>query len=294
MKILVTGGSGFLGSHVADALTEAGHEVLLLDIKPSQYKCDAQEMVICDILDKEKLLHASKHVDYIYHFGAIADIDEANVDAEKTIMTNIIGTTNIIEACLENAVKKLIFASSIYVHSDMGGFYAATKKCCENIIEKYSQEKGLKFTILRYGSLYGSRANRKNGVYKIVDDMVHAKEKFVYNGTGDEVREFVHISDASKISVQCIGSTFDNKVFVLTGLERYKMNDFILMVKEILQKDIDICFTDKPSLLHYTLTPYAYSARLGEKVVSNPYIDMGQGLIELIHEIYTKEHYETL
>jgi UDP-glucose 4-epimerase len=283
-KVIVTGASGFIGSQVADELSNRGYEVVLFDVKESPYKRPNQQMVVGNLSDRELLSKITKDVDCVYHFAGVADIDLANKNPYETISTNILGTTNLIEACLRNDVKRFMFASSVYVHSVLGGFYTATKKACENIIENYAKTSGLNYTILRYGSLYGARAGENNGIYRIIKGIIE-NDSFTYWGTGEEMREFINIIDAARISVKCLDDEFKNRTLVLTGTEKFRIKDLIVMVKEILGKEVKVCFEENPQSLHYNITPYNYAPKLGEKITNNPRIDMGQGILELIKEM---------
>ena len=110
-KVIVFGGSGFLGSHVADLLSEKGFEVLVYDQKPSPYLREDQKMVVGDILDKEKISKTVAGCEYVYNFAGIADLDDAATKPFDTIQLNIVGNTNILEAAVQAKVKRYIFAS---------------------------------------------------------------------------------------------------------------------------------------------------------------------------------------
>ena len=158
-KAVVFGGSGFLGSHVADALTDEGFQVTIFDRQQSPYLQKQQNMVLGDIMDLSDILKVMRNVDVVYHFAGIADINEANEKPLEAVKQNILGTSNILEACKQAKVSRFIFASTVYVYSEHGGFYRSTKQACELLIENYSKLHDLDFTILRFGSLYGKRAN---------------------------------------------------------------------------------------------------------------------------------------
>ena len=290
-KVLVTGASGFVGSHIADELTNKGYDVILFDKEKSSHQKNGQKFIQGDLLQPEIINTALQGVDYVYHFGGIADIDEASKTPAVTINTNIMGTVNLIEACLKNKIKRFMFASSVYVHSELGGFYSVSKKACENIIENYGKTYGLNYTILRYGSLYGLRTNSKNGVYRIVKGILDGGT-YCYNGTGEEMREFINILDAAQISVLCLDEEYRNECLILTGSEKMRMKDLIEMVKEITKKPTKIEYSDEGNPLHYNITPYNYVPKLGKKIINNPYIDIGQGILELVKEIIKEEENE--
>lgn len=125
--VLVIGGSGFLGSHVADALTHAGFHVRVFDKTASQYVSDKQEMIVGDLLDDKKLFEAVKGCEAVYNFAAIADLNDALDNPMATVKINILGNALALEACRMQNVKRFIYASTVYVHSREGGFYRCSK-----------------------------------------------------------------------------------------------------------------------------------------------------------------------
>ena len=176
MKAIVFGGSGFLGSHVADCLTNKGFEVVIFDVVKSPYLRRKQDMVVGNILDCDGVKEAVKGCDYVYNFAGIADIGVACQKPLKAIEINVLGNTNILDACKKYKIKRFIFASSIYVYSDLAPFYRSSKEACELIIEDYQKVFGLDYTILRYGSLYGTRGNEFNFIYKIIKQAIEEKK----------------------------------------------------------------------------------------------------------------------
>ena len=163
-KILVTGSSGFIGGHIADFLDDLGYEVVLFDIIPSKYKRKTQKEIIGNIINFENVKKAMEGCSFVYHFAAQADIDSSSINPIETIQNNIIGTQNIMEAARKNNVERVLFASTIYVYSELGSFYRVSKQACEKMIEEYQKEFALNYTILRYGSIYGPRANEFNTI----------------------------------------------------------------------------------------------------------------------------------
>lgn len=285
MKVIIFGGSGFLGSHVADALTSAEHEVTIFDVKESSYLNSEQKFLTGDILNLDDLKKAIEGHDIVYHMAGIADIDECHANPVDTVKLNILGTTNILQACVDCKVKKIVFASSAYVYSDAGSFYRISKQSCELMIESYQKEFGLDYVILRYGSLYGPRSDKRNSIYRILTEALENHE-IVYSGTGDEQREFIHVGDAANLSVKVLEKEYENQNIILTGNSSIKYRDMLEMIQEIMHGQIKIEYVEKKSKTHYKLSPYSFSPKLGRKLVNNPHIDLGQGLLNLIGEIH--------
>lgn len=281
MKVLVTGGSGFLGSHVADALTEAGHEVIVFDLKPSPYLQAAQKMVVGDVTNSEVVDKAVKGCDVVFHLAALADINEAINKPRDTMAVNLMGTVNMLEAVRKHNVKRFVFSSSIYVYSDQGSFYRTSKQACEHLIHDYHERYGLEYTIVRYGSLYGPRADASNSVFKMIASALE-NGTIEYSGNGKEVREYIHIRDAALMSAEVLADEYKGAILHLTGRERMTTGDMLEMLKEILNGKVDISFGVGDATGHYMQTPYNYTPRIGRKMTRNTHIDLGLGLLDCI------------
>jgi len=284
-KIMVTGGSGFLGSYVADRLSDAGHKVLILDNRPSSYIRPDQDMLQIDLLDKEAVMEAVKNIDIIYHFGGFADLSKSRFAPTESMHVNVMGTAYLLEAATSNNVERFIFASSIYVYSQSGSFYRVSKHACELMIEEYHKNFSLNYTILRFGTLYGCRSDSSNSVRSYLEQALLNK-KIVLSGDGEEVREFIHAYDAADISLKVLEDEFAMQTLILTGHHRMKVVDLAEMINEILGGSVEIeQGSGKKS--HYKYTPYSYLPRIGRKIVQNTYHDLGQGLLEVLEEIDT-------
>jgi len=284
MNVLVFGGAGFLGSHTADALTEEGHKVKIFDIINSPHLQKGQEMTAGNILDKKAVEKAVKGCDVVYNFAGMADIEEAYTKPLETIERNVIGNAIILEACRKNKVKRFVFASTIYVYSDSGSFYRSSKQACELIIENYNEAFGIPYTILRYGSLYGPRAKDNNWIHKILKQAL-TEGKITRHGDGEEIREYIHVKDAAKLSVKILLKDFENKNVTITGNQPMKIKDLHTMVKEMLGNKIKFEYLPDVSNSHYEITPYNFSPKLARKLVSNEYYDLGQGILECLAEV---------
>jgi UDP-glucose 4-epimerase len=283
-KICVIGGSGFLGSHVCDQLSDAGYEVRIYDSKPSIWAREDQMMIVGNLLDMEGLSNAISGCDAVYNFAAIADLDDALNRPLDTIKVNILGNAMVLEACRANNVNRYILASSIYVHSAEGGFYRCSKHAAEQFTEEYQKRYSLDYSILRYGSLYGPRSDRRNGLWRIVKNALEQGE-VAYEGDPESMREYIHVIDAAKASVIALGDEFKNQHLVFTGQEPMKVDDLLKMLAEILGIKAPIKFINGKKDGHYVRTPYSYQVRLGKKYSPSIHVDMGQGLLQLIEEL---------
>ena len=283
-KVLVTGSSGFIGSHVADALDEQGYQVVLFDAVPSKYKTRSQKEYIGDILNPDDIVKAIKDCQYVFHFAAQADIGSSSNDPTKTIHNNIIGTQNILEIARRNNVNRIMFASTIYVYSELGSFYRVSKQACEKIIEEYQREYGLDYTILRFGSLYGPRANDFNAIRSFLTHAIKEK-KIIRRGDGEELREYIHVKDAARLSVVALDKKHNNKHLIITGNQQIKIKDLLTMIREIFNGEIEIKFDLENELHHYEITPYNYKPQVAQKITSDTFYDLGQGLLDLLYEL---------
>ena len=283
-RACVIGGSGFLGSHVADALTAAGHCVRIYDRKASPWVRGNQEMVIGDLMDTASLESAIAGSDAVFNFAALADLNEALDKPIETARINVLGNTQALEACRLNGVKRFVYASTVYVYSREGGFYRCSKQAAEQYVEEYQRVYGLDYTILRYGSLYGPRADDTNGLHRIVKNVLETG-KLLYEGSPDALREYIHVEDAARASVTALGDDFRNQSVVLTGQEPMRVLDLLGMLAEILGLDNSVEFRHGEQLGHYIRTPYAYQPKIGRKYVMPMHIDLGQGLLELIENV---------
>jgi UDP-glucose 4-epimerase len=285
LQVTVVGGSGFLGSHVADQLSATGHRVRIFDRVASPWRRDDQEMIVGDILDAEALLETVAGAEAVFNFAALADLNEALENPVDTVRTNVLGNVLLLEACRVAKVRRYMYASTLYVFSRDGGFYRCSKQAAEHYVEEYQRTFGLDYTILRYGSLYGPRADERNGLFRIVK---RALESGVirYEGSAEAMREYIHVEDAARTSVLALGDDFRNESVVLTGQEPMRVLDLMKMLAEILGIPDAVEFVDGDYPGHYVRTPYAYVPKPGRKYLPPLHVDLGQGLLQLIEEIH--------
>ena len=282
--VCVLGGSGFLGSHVCDELSRAGHRVRVFDTRESPWTTPGQQMIVGDVQREADVDQAIAGADVVFNFAAFADLDAARTRPVDTVQINILGNVLALEACLRHGVARYVYASTVYVHSRDGGFYRCSKQASEHYVEEYQRTYGLDFTVLRYGSLYGPRSDERNGLYRIVRRALQ-DGRVSYEGSAEAMREYIHVEDAARASVAALAEEFKNQHVVLTGQEPMRVVDLLKMLAEILglPQEVEFIDTDQPG--HYVRTPYHHNPRLGRKYVPPMHVDLGQGLLQLIGEV---------
>jgi UDP-glucose 4-epimerase len=288
-NILVIGGSGFMGSHTADELSNRGFNVTIFDQTKSPWLQSNQKMISGDIMDTEALSEAMRGVNYVYHYAGIADIEEAQTQPYHTIETNIMGLTKALDVAVECNIQQFIYASTMYVYSNHGSFYRASKQAAEIIIEAYHEKYDFDYSLLRYGSLYGPRSQEWNGIFRFISQIIK-ENRLDYNGSGLEIREYIHAHDAAKLSADVLmEGRYRNCAITITGQQSFRVSDVISMMFEIAGKDENVIFHGENNKLdHYGNTPYRYTPKSAKKIVPTEFVDLGQGLLDLVEEVHQK------
>jgi len=288
MKVLVFGGAGFLGSYVVDELVNRGYEVAVFDLLDSLYANGDARTIVGSILDEDSVRAAVAGQDAVYNFAGLADLNDSIDKPVETVQLNVMGNLNILEACRHEKVNRFIYASSLYVFSHKGAFYGASKKSSELIVEQYGQQYDLGYTVIRYGSVYGERGDANNRIYRILRQAL-TEGRITFPGDGSEEREYIHGRDAAKLSTDVLESDkYLKQNVILTGIERFKYTDLLSFIKEMMNDEIDIEMLGQDYKGHYVLTPYSFTPSIGVKLVNNPSIDFGQGLLECINQVFNE------
>tara|TARA_B110000027_G_C16068425_1_gene277849 strand:- start:54 stop:941 length:888 start_codon:yes stop_codon:yes gene_type:complete len=282
-KMIILGGSGFLATHLVDLFEKNKIKSLILDkIKKKKFS-KRVKFVYGDILDKKKLLNIINPGDVVYHFAAISDLDEANAHHLKAIEVNILGTVNVLEACVQKKAKKLIFSSSIYARSEQGGFYSTTKLASEMLIERYANKFNLKYTIIRFGSLYGEKSNHFNTIKNLITQGLKNKE-IIRNTAGNEIRNYIHVKDAVEICSKLENKKYNNKYFNLVGKEKKTMKQVVLIIAKQLKIKKITFRKNSNDHDHYVVSPYTYKTRIGKLIKPLKPIKFIEGVKKIINE----------
>jgi UDP-glucose 4-epimerase len=184
-----------------------------------------------------------------------------------------------------------MYASTAYVYSNHGSFYRVSKQAAESIIEEYSKEFDINFTFLRYGSLYGPRSQFWNGIKKFIKQ-INETGTLEYAGSGKEIREYINVEDAARIGVDLLDDKYINQALMITGQQVMRADDLFEMIFEILDKKLDVNYLKSSSQGdHYGNTPYRYTPKNARKIVPSEFIDLGQGLLDVIQEVNSEEEH---
>jgi UDP-glucose 4-epimerase len=150
------------------------------------------------------------------------------------------------------------------------------------LIENYNEVYGLPYTILRYGSLYGPRAGSTNAIHRFITQALK-DGRIVRHGDGEELREYIHVLDAAKGSVAILSNDFKNQNVILAGQQQVRIRDLLSMIREILGNKIAVEYAPATESYHYEITPYSFAPKVGKRLVQSTYLDLGQGILDVIH-----------
>lgn len=223
-NILVVGGAGFIGSHLADRLIASRNNVVIVDNFSTGRKENinpAAKVYNFDIRDKEGLRNVFlKHqFDYVIHQAAKINLNVMQEDPIEDVMGSVVGTINILSCCAEFKVKKIIYASSVAVYGrpkklpaiETGELtpiysYGIVKKCAEDYIKYFSDYYGLNYAILRYANVYGPRQtiHGEVGVIAIFSDRVIKGQSLIVYGDGTQTRDYIYIDDIADITLKML------------------------------------------------------------------------------------------
>lgn len=257
MKILVTGGAGFIGSHTVDALVEDGHRVSIIDDlstglkenlnpKANFYEVGIRDKGVADVFKKEK-------PEAVFHFAAQMNLRRSLEDPIFDAKSNVLGSLNVLECARESGAEKFIFSSS------GGGIsgespqipisessppaptspYGLTKLMMERYLEMWERLYGLKYVALRYANVYGPRQNAKAeaGVIAIFAEKLLQGERPTINGDGKQTRDYVYVDDVVQANLAALSNDASGVFNVGTGVET-SVNELLERIRYLLGVNI--------------------------------------------------------
>jgi UDP-glucose 4-epimerase len=257
MKILVTGGAGFIASHIVDAYVAIGHEVVVVDNLSTGQKDNLNpkaKFIECDITDKEKIqaIIESERPDVINHHAAHIQVGYSVENPQFDAQNNILGLLNIMQAAKKAGVKKIIMASTggaMYgnkktpFREDMKETplspYGISKRSGELYLNYYHEIQGIPFIALRYSNVYGPRQNShgESGVIAIFLEMIGEGKQPIINGDGSHTRDYVYVGDVVKANVMALEKDFVGELNIGTKTEISTNEVFDKLVSEL---DLDL------------------------------------------------------
>ena len=238
-NILITGGSGFIGSHVVDVLLKNKYQVTILDL--NQPKRKDVKFIKGSILDKSIIRSALKNINIVFHLAAVSDITKVKGIPLKTIETNILGTTFLLESARNVNIDRFVFAGSIYSYGTAGNLYTTSKTASELIIKNYKLIYGQKFTILRYATAYGP-GNRKVDAVSIFVSRALKNLDLIIHGDGQQKRNYIYAEDLGYGSLAALKEKSTNKTITLAAKKNTKIIDLAKMIIKITKSKSKIVF----------------------------------------------------
>lgn len=245
MKVLVTGGSGFIGSHVVDKLREKGVEVRVFDMVIPTFRSDI-EFYHGSLLDLEALGMAMSGIDAAYHLAAIADVKDVYEEPHYAESINVRGTINVLEAARRAKLQRVIYGSTTWVYSEVAELevdeetplrapshlYTATKVASEYYCQAYNKLYNLPVTILRYGIPYGPRA-RDGAVIPIFVRKALDGEPLTIAGDGGQFRKFVYVEDLARGNVLALKKIGANRTYNLDGQQKVTIREIAETIQSL-------------------------------------------------------------
>ena len=256
MRVLVTGGSGFIGSHVVDKLRARGHEPVIYDLRPSPWHPPGSvDTVLGSITDREALERALHSCDAVAHLAAVADVNDVHAAPEDAERVNARGTVAVLEACRRAGVQRIVYASTIWVYSDCEGeevdeetllpppshLYTSTKLAGELYCKAYQELYGIDYTIMRFGIPYGPRA-REAAVIPAFVNKAFKGEPLTLAGDGMQTRRFVYVEDLADGVALGLAEVATNRVYNLASDDSVTIRQIAETVQELVG-NVEIVYT---------------------------------------------------
>ena len=306
MKVLVTGGAGFIGSHVVDHYIDSGYEVIVVDdlsigrisnLNPQAklYQLDIRNPLLKSIFEEEQ-------PDFVNHHAAQMDVRRSVVEPLFDADVNILGSINLIECAKRHGVKKFVYISTggaVYGEPEYLPCneehpinpicqYGASKHTVEHYLYMYQQNYGLPYAVLRYPNVYGPRQDPHGeaGVVAIFTGQMLSGEQVVINGDGEQMRDYVHVSDCARANLLAT-STDSNGIFNIGSCVGTTVNQIFTTLKEITAYPMEPVFG--PAKLGETREIYLDAAKAGQILNWKPSMGLKQGLEQTVAYFAEKE-----
>ena len=302
-KILITGGAGFIGSHLTDLLLEKGNFVRVLDNFSSGKLENLPsgnidlEIQTGDTRNRDEVAKAVKGMDAVIHLAAVASVQASVDDPDATHGSNFLGTLNLLEGCKKEKIKRFLYASSAAIYGDVATLpvsedtpanpltpYAADKLAGEYYLDFYRRQHGLEPGIFRFFNVFGPRQDPSSpysGVISIFADRSLSNQPVTVFGDGKHTRDFIYVQDLTRILLQALmtDSLETGPVNVGNG-QQTSINEIIDTLGQIQQQKLTVTYT--PSRLGDIKYSVADISRLKSRFAFKPAVSLKQGLKNLL------------
>jgi UDP-glucose 4-epimerase len=261
MKIIVAGGSGFIGSHVVDVLLESGREVLIYDLEAPHYgrRC---AFVRGDTRDVDRMVQIMKPGDVVYLLAAEANVNRFFESPRYSNDITANATLSVLEAARRVSASRVILASTEWVYGSLpetieenfitedtpyainpDHIYTSSKIAAELFCKNYQALYGVNYTIMRYGIPFGERA-RPETVTPIFIRRIICDEPITIHGDGSQCRQFIYVNDLAKGNAACLSAAAENQILNLNGAKRVSVIQIVRTLEEILGKKATLNFVE--------------------------------------------------
>lgn len=271
-KILVTGGAGFIGSHLTKRLVESGHDVVVLDnlsrnVNHVQQLWEEKKIrfIKGDIRDKLHVLQAMEGCDYVFHQAALC-LNRCKAFPKEAIEVNLEGSYNVFGAAIHEKVKKIIYASTSSVYGEPEYLpmdekhptnarepYGATKLCADKFMEFLSQKHGLKYIGFRYFNVYGTYQSVDayyTSVINVFIKRVLGNQPPVINGKGAQTLDFTHVSDVVESNIAALYSDVENEIFNVGYGEEHSLTELAQIILDLMGSKLKPEFIEREVLVN--------------------------------------------
>ena len=282
MRVAVTGGSGFIGSHVVDALLEAGHEAVIFDILPPRWH-EGVPFFHCDISNREEVATKinGKRFDVLIHLAGFSNAYAAEIHPAETCRLNIEGTVNVLDT-IRSSNCAFYLASTYYLSMGLSNFYSLSKVAAELFTKAYREKYGLPVTIFRLGTAYGPRSRGTDVISLFVEQALSGKPLVISNR--DSSRKFIYVTDIAQAFLNALKANVDERTLVICADEPVSVEWLAKLVLKVTGSSSSLRYAQNSQL---TLC-YSPDNSEAQRILSwRPVVSLEEGIrlyVELIRD----------
>ncbi len=307
-NVLVTGGAGFIGSHLVESLVNLGANVIVVDtlLRGNKLPADIQEKVqlhTVDVRDKTRMLELGKGIDCIFHFAAILGVDIVADNPVETMDTEVQGMHNVAQSAIQNNISKIIYASTsgVYGHNaleqsvtedimiDPKTSYAMAKRFNEIYLGALYEEKGIEGIALRFFNVYGPRQDNRMVTPRFFEQAIENKPLTVF-GNGEQTRDFTWIDDTIKSAILLAEKVDGFEIFNVANEKELSIGELAVLIKDVTKSSSEINYINAPKKRYdYEVgRRFGSSSKLEHFIGYKPGTDLKEGLEKIFLSKYKK------